>query len=57
MAKRFTCRHLKDGYAAMGNSLRRPRYPSAKNRSVSEAIAHAANVARRMAAANSKKKR
>ena len=56
MAKRFTARHLKDGFAAMGNSLRRPRYPSAKNRSVSEAIAHAANIARRMAAASGKKK-
>lgn len=48
MAKRFTCRHLKNGYAAMGNSLRRPHYPSAKGRSVAEAIAHAAKVAANM---------
>jgi len=56
MAKRFTCRNLKDGYAAIGNSLRRPRYPSAKNRSVAESIASARDTAIRMAKAQGKKK-
>lgn len=56
MTKRFTCRHLKDGYAAMGNSRRRPRYPGAKNRSVAESIAHARRVAANMAKASTKKK-
>lgn len=57
MAKRFTiASNLKNGYAAMGKSLRRPRYPSAKNRSVAESIAHARRVAANMAKASSKKK-
>lgn len=37
--KRFTCRNLKNGYAAMGNALGRPRYPSIKGRDVGAAIA------------------
>ncbi len=30
MAKRFTKRHSANGYAAMGNSLRRPRFAEVK---------------------------
>ena len=37
--KRFTCRHLKNGYAAMGGAMGRPRYPSIKRRDIGTAIA------------------
>lgn len=52
--KRFTCRHLKNGYAAMGGSRARPRYPSLRTRSVAEAIARERAVAARMAKAKGK---
>lgn len=41
MPKRFGPQHIKNGYAAMGGNLHRPRYPSARTRSVSDSIAAA----------------
>lgn len=49
MAKRFTCTHIKNGYAAMGASLRRPRYAGMSGRSVAEAIAAERRAAARQA--------
>lgn len=40
MARHFGAQHIKNGYAAMGNSLARPRYKGMNSkRSVGEAIA------------------
>lgn len=39
MAKHFTKANIVNGYAAMGNSLRRPRYAGVKNRDLKAAIA------------------
>lgn len=36
--RHFTKRHLANNYAAMGNALGRPRYPSIKGRDVKAAI-------------------
>ena len=38
MTKRFTAQHIKNGYAAMGGSLKRPRYAGASGRNIREAI-------------------
>lgn len=38
MAKRFGARHISNGYAAMGNALRRPRISGIKGRDVKAAI-------------------
>lgn len=56
MPKRFGPQHLTNGYAALGNNRKRPYYPSARNRSVKDAIVAEAARARRIAAANTKKK-
>jgi hypothetical protein len=57
MAKRFTCRHLKNGYAAMGGSRKRPYYPAAKGRTVAESIAKNRETAARMARAQGSKRK
>lgn len=51
MARKFGAQHTKNGYAAMGGSLRRPRIGGASNRSIKESIAAEARKAARMAAA------
>jgi RecA-family ATPase len=57
MAKHFGPQHMKNGYAAMGNSSARPIYKYAnKKRSVAESIASERAKAVRMANANKKKK-
>lgn len=56
MARHFGPQHIKNGYAAMGNSRGRPRHKGASNRSVAESIAAARRTAARIAAASSKKK-
>lgn len=38
MARHFTKRHITNGYAAMGNSLKRPRYAGVKTRDVKASI-------------------
>jgi hypothetical protein len=55
MARHFGAQHTASGFSAMGGSLLRPRYPMAKNRSVREAIAHAARVHANMQKAGKKK--
>lgn len=57
MARHFTKANIANGYAAMGNSLRRPRYASAKTRDVAAAIAAARATAARMAKAQGGKKK
>lgn len=54
--KRFTRRHIRNGYAAMGNSMRRPHYKGVSGRSVAEAIAAERRKAAREAAAKRNKK-
>lgn len=50
MTKRFTCRHLKNGYAAMGNARGRPIYKGiTAGRSVAQAIAEERAKAARQA--------
>ena len=48
-------RKMRNGFAHMGNSLRRPTVAGLKMRSVSDAIAAARATAARMAAASKKK--
>lgn len=56
MSKRFGAQHMKNGYAAMGGSLRRPIYGGAKQQtSIAEAIAAERRRAARIAAASKKK--
>lgn len=45
MARHFGPQHTATNYAAMGNSLARPRYSMAPGRSVAESIAHGRRVA------------
>lgn len=49
MAKHFGAGNMHNGYAAMGNSQRRPRHKGIRTRSVAEAIAAARNAAARQA--------
>lgn len=56
MAKRFTCRNIKNGYAAMGGSMRRPKYASASSRNIREAIEAERRAAARQARIKSSKK-
>lgn len=55
MAKHFTKAHIANGYAAMGGSMRRPRYASTTQRNIKDAIAAEHRKAQRMAAASKKK--
>jgi hypothetical protein len=56
MARHFTAQCVKNGYAAMGGSLRRPVYSKAvSGSSVAEAIAAERRKAARIAAATKKK--
>lgn len=58
MARHFGAQHIKNGYAAMGGSLRRPIYSGVNtNRSIAESIAAEARRAARMNAAKGKKKK
>ena len=50
-------RKLTNGYAHMGNSLRRPRIKGASTRSVADSIAAARRAAAREAAAKKTKKK
>lgn len=45
MSKRFGAQHVANGYAAMGGSLRRPRYSNASGLSVADSIAKARHAA------------
>lgn len=56
MPRHFGPQHAKNGYAAMGGSMRQPRYSNPSGRSVAESIAAARRVAAREAAAKTKKK-
>jgi len=56
MAKHFTRACIANGYAGTGNSMARPHYPSASQRSTQAAIEHARRVAANEARARSKKK-
>lgn len=50
MAKHFTAgSNARNGYAAMGNSKRRPHYPSVGGGSVADSIARARRTAARQA--------
>lgn len=55
MARHFGPQYTRTNYAAMGGAAGRPKYPQAKNRSVKEAIAHAARVHANMTKAGKKK--
>lgn len=57
MARRFTKRHIANGYAAMGNSRRRPRYAgtSASKGDIKAAIERERAKAARMARASKNK--
>ncbi len=56
MAKHFTiASNIRNGYAAMGKSLKRPKFAGAKNRSVAESIERARRVAANQAKASKKK--
>lgn len=57
MARHFGAQHTASNYSAMGNAMGRPRYPSARNRSVAEAIAHARRIAANEAKAKAKPKK
>ncbi len=50
--KRFTCRNLKNNYAAMGKAMGRPYYAGIKARDVKAAI----DAERRKAAAEAKRR-
>lgn len=56
MARHFTKRHIVNGYAAMGNSARRPRYAgtSASKGDIEAAIERERMKAARMARASKK---
>lgn len=56
MARHFGAGNMRNGYAAMGNALGRPRYKNATGRSVAEAIAAARNAAARQARIKAGKK-
>ena len=56
MAKHFGAQHIKNGYAAMGGALGRPKYSGVNSgKSIAEAIAAERRRAARMAAASKKK--
>lgn len=57
MARHFGPQHMKNGYAAMGNSGLRPRFANAGGRSVAESIARERAIAARMAKAQGGKKK
>ena len=57
MARRFTKNNSRNGFAAMGNSLRRPRYRNATSNSVAASIERARAVAARQARISSSKKK
>lgn len=58
MARHFGAQHIKNGYAAMGQSLRRPIYAGVNSsRSVAESIAAARNAAARQAKIKAGKKK
>ena len=50
MTRRFTAQHTKNGYAAMGGNLKRPRYKGIGNTSIADSIARERNKAARAAA-------
>lgn len=54
MTRRFTAQHTKNGFAAMGGNLKRPRTKSNSLNSIAESIARERNKAAR--AASIKKK-
>lgn len=57
MARHFGAQHIANGYAGMGNSLRRPIHSGINSqRSVAEAIAAERDKAAREARAKTKKK-
>jgi len=58
MPRHFGPQHIANGYAAMGNARRRPKYPGTAGRSVSESIAaeRARDAAERKRSSTSKKK-
>ena len=56
MTKRFTiASSIRNGYAAMGNSMARPKYPNPKGRSIAESIAREKRIAANMLKAGKKK--
>lgn len=55
MSKHFTANNIANGYAAMGNSLRRPRYAGIKTRDVRAAIESEKRKAATAARINKKK--
>ena len=57
MARRFSAQHTKNGYAAMGGSLKRPRKKGFRNTtsSIGDAIARERAKAARIVAASKKK--
>jgi len=56
MARHFGPQHIKNGYAAMGGSMRRPQHAGVNSGvSVAESISRERNKAARMAAAQKKK--
>ena len=57
MSKHFTKRHIVNGYAAMGNSLKRPRYAGMGSQGdIKAAIEREQAKAARMARARASKK-
>lgn len=57
MSKHFTKRHIVNGYAAMGNSLKRPRYAGMGSQGdIKAAIERERAKAARMARARASKK-
>jgi hypothetical protein len=57
MAKHFGANNMHNGYAAMGNSLQRPRHKGVRSRSVAQAIAAArASAAKQSRISAGKKK-
>lgn len=57
MSKRFSAQHVANGYAAMGDSLRRPRYAGVNSQmTVAESIARARRAAAMEAKRSAKKK-
>ena len=58
MSRHFGAQHTRNGYAAMGGSLRRPVYSGVNSgKSVAQAIAEERARAARIARANSGKKK
>ena len=55
MPRHFGAQHTVSNYSAMGGAMNRPKYPSAKSRSVADSIARNRAVAAREAAAKKKK--